>query len=298
MPSSRQVDSLSSGMGSLKVGSSKPARPGNVASMFDKRQLNAKESQPSIPEDGFTTVSHAKTRTVEKPTMRNYGNRQSPPSAAAQSRRAAYDPPTKASSHYKQSCLPSDQRDPLLAEIEANRGKDFHKSQFKPGMIIRGMLHEQDYKATSTGSNITIIDKDARYRSETKFGAVFTKYRKMIVLALFEDHYLAIPLFTHNGNGLAYKANPDEFVSIHDHRRPGASVKQSNHAPLRTEVLNEGIQFFDVKSTAHVTYALSRRYDLPIVFEGFLSKPSTNRLVDLFMKYAPKYLKDREGKIY
>lgn len=97
--------------------------------------------------------------------------------------------------------------------------------------------------------------------------------------------------------------------------------KQSNHRPLVTETINDGIDLFDVKSTAQVTYASSRRYDLPIVFEGCLMKPSTNRLVnssisshlsistgrskmfkliklvELFNYYAPRQLKDRDGKV-
>lgn len=280
----------------MNVGGSRLGKSAKVASMFDNKRSTAKDSQPKAHEDdGFTTVSHAKPRTIDKPTLRNHnGNRLSPPSAAARSRRDVYDPSTKSNSHYKQSCLPPNDRDPLLSEIEANKGKPYHKSQFRPGMIIRGILHEQDYQATSTGSNITITD---RYRSDTKFGPICTKYRKMIVLTLFEDHYLAIPLFTHNGNGLAYKTKPDEFVSILDHRAKGDSTQQSCHKPLVTESINNGIDLFDVKSTAHVTYAISRRYDLPIVFEGYLTRPSTNRLVELINKFAPKQLNDQNGRV-
>lgn len=161
-------------------------------------------------------------------------------------------------------------------------------------MIIRAILHEQDYIATSKGSNITITDRN---RTNSRYGPICTKWRKMIVLSKFEDHYLAIPLFTHNGNGLANKARPEEFVSIVDHRFKGDAPRQSRHDPLETEIISDGIELFDIKSTAHVTYALSRKYDLPVIKEGYLKKKSTNHLIGLFNHYAPRKLTDHNGRI-
>lgn len=290
-------------MASMNVGgSSSGGKSSKLTSKFDNKRSSAQENHPNappIPEgNAWKTVDHTKPRTTEKPTLRPLnGNRHSPPSAAANSRRHVYETPAKPNSLYKQSLLPPDQRDPALVEAEANKGKSFLKAQYKPGWIIRGLLHEQDYNATSTGSNITVTD---RFRSETKFGPVYTKYRKMIVLAMFEDHYLAIPLFTHNGNGLAYKSRPDEFIGIKDHRaraEEGLLQQQSRHEPLVTEAINSGIHLFDVKSTAHVTYALSRKYDLPVILEGQLTRSSINRLIRLFNQFAPTELKDRQGKV-
>ncbi|KAI4180520.1 MAG: hypothetical protein LQ346_006970 [Caloplaca aetnensis] len=263
-------------------------------SKLDSKKTAVKESQPKIPAvpegDGFTTVSHAKPRTIDKPSNRNNGARRSPPSAAAQSRRGVYEPATKATSHYKQSCLPIDERDPKLVEIEANKGMTYRKSDFRPGMIVRGYLHEQDYIATSTGSNLTIKDHN---RTDSRYGPICTKARKMIILVMFEDHYLAVPLFTHNGNGLAYKTKPMEFVSIRDHRVVGNHPPpQSDNPPLETEFINRGIEQFDPKSAAHITYVLPRRYELPVVMEGRLTLASLNGLIDLFNYYAPRCLKD------
>ncbi|KAI4097804.1 MAG: hypothetical protein LQ344_000076 [Seirophora lacunosa] len=283
-------------MAGMKLGGSSAGRSGNVISLFDSKRSTTKDSQRAPSDnDGFTTVSRAKPP-VERPKLRNIdGNRNGVPSAAAQSRRDHYEPATKKDSHYKQDCIPKAERDPAREAIEACKGKILHKSQFKPGMLIRGWLHEQDYSATSTGSNLTVMDP---CRSDTRFGTVCSKYRKMIVLALFEDHYLAIPMFTHNGNGLEFKTNTNEFISVHDHRYKGEHVKQNGHKPLVTEVINRGIDLYDLKCTAHVTYALSRRYDLEIVLEGALTKPSTNRLIELYHKFAPKHLKDPNGRAY
>ncbi|KAL8967754.1 MAG: hypothetical protein Q9183_002774, partial [Haloplaca sp. 2 TL-2023] len=220
--------------------------------------------------------------------------RQGPPSAASHARRSIYAQPAKAESYHKQSCLPLEERDADLVEVEANKGRVYKKYEYRPGMIIRGLLHEQDYIATSKGSNITISDRN---RTDSRYGPICTKWRKMIILGIFQDHYTAIPLFTHNGNGLANKQCPDEFVSIRDHRAKEKSPRQSKHPPLLTETMNSGIDLFDIKSAAHVTYTLSRKFELPVIMEGCLDRRSLNRLVELFKQYAPKYEKDRDGKI-
>ncbi|KAL8759013.1 MAG: hypothetical protein Q9184_003752 [Pyrenodesmia sp. 2 TL-2023] len=118
----------------------------------------------------------------------------------------------------------------------------------------------------------------------------------MIILVMFEDHYLAVPLFTHNGNGLAYKTRPMEFVSIRDHRVSNHPPAQSDNPPLETEYIHRGIEKFDPMSAAHITYVLPRRYELPVVMEGRLTVPSLNGLIDLFNYYAPKCLKDAKGR--
>ncbi|KAI4167906.1 MAG: hypothetical protein LQ348_007593 [Seirophora lacunosa] len=292
----RPVDHLNSSMASMNVRGSGMAKSSKLVSMLDNKRSTDQENRPKIPpipqENGWKTVDHTKPKSAMRPTD---GNRQRPPSAAADSRRKVYETSAKPKSIHKQVMLPPEERDPTVEDIEANKGVVLHKSQFKPGMIIRGKLHEQDYKATSSSSNITIADP---YRSDTKFGPICTKYRKMIVIALFEDHYLSIPVFTHNGHGLADKTKTEEYIGIKDHRAKEEGLRQSRHEPLVTEFITSGIDLFDAKSTAHVTYALSRKYDLSLILEGHLTKSSTNRLIRVFKQFAPTELKDRNGKIY
>ncbi|KAL8828028.1 MAG: hypothetical protein Q9170_006779 [Blastenia crenularia] len=283
----------------MKVSSSTTAKPSGLSGMFDNKRSTPKDNKPKPPpnpkdDDGFVTVSRAKPCTIEKPTLRNVNGRHSPPSNAADSRRSVYHPPTKTTSHYKESVLPLADRDPALLEIEANKGQKYYKSEYRAGQVIRGIVHEQDYMATSTGANLTNTD---RTRTDSRYGPICTKYRKMIVLALFEDHYQAIPLFTHNGNGLTNKTRPEEFVSVRDHRNPVRVPPLSENPVLETEIVNRTIAFFDLKSTAHVTYVLSRKYDLPVVMEGQLTKQSLNRLIHLVNYYAPKQIKDASGRV-
>ncbi|KAI4139089.1 MAG: hypothetical protein L6R39_006472 [Caloplaca ligustica] len=296
MPSKNNPNSLNSGMAGMSIdGSSARSK---WATKMGNRESAAKDTRITVSaaqDDGFTTVSHTKPRTVDKSALRSTnGTRQSPPSAAARSRQGVYENSTKPRSHYKQSCLPVEERDPQLVDIEANKGLSYDKSSFRPGLIVRGAVHEQDYIATSTGTNLTITDRN---RTNSAYGPLCSKHRKMIVLSLYQDHYIAIPLFTHNGNGLTYKSNPDEFVTVRDHRAQVRAPQQSGHEPLETEIMHRGIDLFDPKSTAHVTYTLSRRYELPVVMEGRLTASSLNKLVELFNYYAPRQLKDRDGKV-
>ena len=109
----------------------------------------------------------------------------------------------------------------------------------------------------------------------------------MIVVACYAKHYYAIPLFTHNGRGLANK-KADEYISVRDHRdRTPGFQELSEHGYLTTAHLNDGIRLFDRKSTAHITYPVSRKYDLQVYYEGELETKATNLLVELFNQYAP-----------
>ncbi|KAL9014854.1 MAG: hypothetical protein Q9180_008917, partial [Flavoplaca navasiana] len=179
---------------------------------------------------------------------------------------------------------------------EANQFIRIPAENYKLGMIIRAPLHEQDSAvarrpgAGTAGSSVATAASEAtkaeHYRTESRMGTIFTKQRKMIVVALHTDHYVAIPLYTHNGRGLVNKRQPEEFVSVKDHRYKEAFVKLSKHDPLVTEMVRDGIDLFDTKSTAHLAYPVSRRYTLPVVHEGHLRSSSLRILVTLYNRYA------------
>lgn len=245
-------------------------------------------TQPSIAEEGFITVSRAKAPSkIISPTRPNDRTGRPPktngaPSAAAVSRAGIYQrQQSKAPSGYKQSCLPVDERDPVLLEIERNKGVKLPKNLFKPGIIVRAALHEPSFGGTSVVTDATDGDK---YTTDSKYGTIHTKYRKFIVLALFKNHYLAMPLYTHNGRGLEGKLQPDEYVSVQDHRDTAPFTKLSSHEPLVTAQINAGIGPFHPKTTAHLTYLVPRNYDVPVVHEGFLDNKSLTSLNKLFHK--------------
>ncbi|KAL8675125.1 MAG: hypothetical protein Q9168_000496 [Polycauliona sp. 1 TL-2023] len=207
-PDSRNIDA---GMAKMAIDSSKGSSS-KMMSMFERQgtsNSNLSKAQPIDENDGFTKVPPRKTK--------------APPSAAAQSRAN-----TPAKPHYKTD---------IPAETRLS-GKSLHKDQFRPGMIILAYLHEQDFEATSSKSNITVNQN--KHRTPSNFGTIFTKHRRMIIIAKYEDHYIAIPIFTHNGNGLDRKNKPDEYVSVKDHRVDDDTPPESKHPSLETQSMVQG----------------------------------------------------------
>ena len=229
---------------------------------------------PVAETDGFETVKYS---------------RGSKASVAGAARLHVYAERPKPSSIYKESCIPVADRDSALMAVQNSKGVKIPKEKYHPGMLIRAAMHEPDLnQGGAASSNITTTTVADAYRTDSKFGPIHTKVRKAIIIALYQDHYLAVPLFTHNGNGLLHKVKPEEFISVRDHRHHGNFKTQSKHGVLATEHLNAGVKPLHEKSTAHITYPISRKYDLPVVHEGHLATEATHHLVKLFNMYAPK----------
>ncbi|KAL8675120.1 MAG: hypothetical protein Q9168_000491 [Polycauliona sp. 1 TL-2023] len=260
---------------------------------------------PSIAEndDGFTPVTHAKsnrhgyTNSELRPpgslAVRGVSRGLNPPSAAAVARSAAGPYPRHGQSN--RSFIGDPEYDFYRQRREANQFVRIPAEDYKLGMIIRAPLHEQDSAparrpGVGGGSSVATAASEAtkaeHYKTESRQGTIFTKQRKMIVVALHTDHYITIPLYTHNGRGLVNKRQPEEFVSVKDHRYKEEFVKLSKHDPLVTEMVRDGIDVFDAKSTAHLAYPVSRRYNLPVIHEGHLRSSSLRILVTLYNRYA------------
>ncbi|KAI4222267.1 MAG: hypothetical protein L6R36_006266 [Xanthoria steineri] len=280
---------IESGMANMNIDTSKSSR---MMGMFDRKATSKASSSKAPPatvdDDGYTLVKPRKSSVVEQKHLQvSTGNgrrtvlftdnskqpKRSPPSAAAQSRTNTYAVPK---AHYKSD---------LPAEAKLC-GKPIHRDQYRPGMIIRAYVHEQDYEAASSKSNVTV--KSDKHRSITNYGPIFTKRRPMIVLAKREDHYIAIPIFTHNGNGIHHKKRPDEYVSIKDHRSNDDSPPQSKYPHLETQTMAPESEHLRSKSTVHITYALSRRYDLPVTIMGQLTDQSLHQLIEYFNRFVPR----------
>ena len=151
---------------------------------------------------------------------------------------------------------------------------------------------------------------------------IHTKERKMIIVACYERHYICIPLYSHEGYGLknknvstcpAFRPIPfppispilnskssnqrkrttnhslqeSEYISVSDHRSTLKDFKPlSKHGALATEYLHEGIEPYLPMTAAHITYPVSRNYELAVVHEGHLKKEDLRHLIKLFNKYC------------
>lgn len=98
-------------------------------------------------------------------------------------------------------------------------GYQAYRGPFPPGALLRVPYFEQHTLPELPGNRTP-----DRYRLKSEaFGAICAKWRKMVVVGEYRSHYVCLPIFTFNGRGLSVddpsmERNPEEFVSIFDHR--------------------------------------------------------------------------------
>ena len=199
------------------------------------------------------------------------------------------------------SCPP-----PCMDDISASTCCRFPREAFTVGAIIKAPIHEEDFKWTarpqpqsmetseSSGeqgryshsgmSTEWTSQKKGRHITFSNWNdPIYTEIRFMIVVALFHDHYLAIPLYTHGGTGLTRKENKWEYASIQGHRGP-KSLHEAQIL-LHTEYLKSDCKYILPNSVAHIAYPVSRKYTLPVAPQGYLRQDSKVTLVELFRAY-------------
>lgn len=169
----------------------------------------------------------------------------------------------------------------------------FLKSEFKVGMIVRMNIHESDFKGTSkaeiaqASQASTLVDggrgdrRRKEHRHHGDFGPIYSENRIFIVVNVAEDVYTAIPLFTHQGKGLAKILDKKSWVSVEDHRYLGECIQQSEYEPLRTAFMSPECDRLDPVSVAWIPYAFPCRYDVPVAYQGKLNRASARQLVRL-----------------
>ena len=201
-----------------------------------------------------------------------------------------------ASTHYKTPRMrslspePNTQAESPLIQVEKNPRSRLSKDDFKLGMMIEAPLMEEDFMY---GASLTSTPNNSQSEfsiTPSHYGYIHTKLRKFVVVALFAQHYLAIPMYTHNGDGLGKKRNPNEFVSVMDPRhqsrnRSNADLQPlSDHASLVADMRSD-TQILYPKTTLHLAYAMGRNYQLRVNHLGELQGESTKRLLGLFREY-------------
>ncbi|KAF6239967.1 hypothetical protein HO173_001575 [Letharia columbiana] len=129
---------------------------------------------------------------------------------------------------------------------------------------------------------------DNRHIGHGEWGPIYSENRFLIVVHNRPgDHYYAIPVYSHKGNGLAKKHHKEEYVSVADGRYPGHVVQQSAHRPI-TAVLKNGVDELLPMSAAYASYAVPRKYGLPVAHQGRLDDESTKRLVAMYLKWTDR----------
>ncbi|CAD6590812.1 MAG: hypothetical protein ASARMPRED_005067 [Alectoria sarmentosa] len=194
---------------------------------------------------------------------------------------------------------------PRMNEARHDEYIPFFKHEFVIGTILRGIIHEQDIMGTpdpaisEAPTNFTSADNWSRaptavtnagnkHIGHGEWGPVYSENRFLIVVHnRAGDHYYAVPVYSHKGNGLAKKLHKNEFVSIADGRYPNNVEQQSAHRPI-TAVLKNGVDELLPMSAAYASYAVPRKYGLPVAHQGTLDDESTKRLVSMYHQWTDR----------
>ena len=173
----------------------------------------------------------------------------------------------------------------------------FYKQDFALGTIIRAVVHEEEFKNRTKPTPFThstgITNTGREHVTHGDFGPIYSENRFLIVVNdRPRNHYLAIPVYSHQGNGLARITHREEYVSVADHRHLKNCQQQSAHAPLVTEFLKDDVEELLPTSVAYASYPVSRKYGLPVQHQGRLDEESTKRLVAMYQKWASPYETD------
>lgn len=194
---------------------------------------------------------------------------------------------------------------PRMSEAKPDEYRPFFKHEFVLGTILRGIIHEQDIMGTpdptmsQAPTNFTSANNRDRaptaptnaanrHIGHGEWGPIYSENRFLIVVhSRPGDHYYAVPVYSHKGNGLAKKLYKNEYVSVADGRYPGHVEQQSEHRPI-IAVLKNGVDELLPMSAAYASYAVPRKYGLPVAHQGRLDQESTKRLVRMYHDWTDR----------
>jgi hypothetical protein len=162
-----------------------------------------------------------------------------------------------------------------------------------PGTIFTAMAVEPLLDMRLLDNHIN-REPDDRIIAAGSDGYLLCKTRPWIVIAVFEDSYQAIPMYTHKNTGLDGKRhNPewaDEYVRIEApdgwEGKVGSTYITSDRRCLKSDVIYGNFPW-KLYSYAQLTYTVSRRFAGKASVIGKLRYESTCRLVDIMSEYAP-----------
>lgn len=170
-------------------------------------------------------------------------------------------------------------------------GRDEWKEALQPGTVFYATMHHEDFEKPED------ITRPDRNQSLTYIGGwVYSKKRKFIVIKQYNRHFIAIPIYTNGGQGLAvYQDELDDWIGVRDSTSADPPPSESNHANViftRLEALrNRPERYFNMldKSHAKLTHPVSFKSDVECDIEGNIAdEKDVARLIRLYYKDAPK----------
>ncbi|KAJ5047663.1 uncharacterized protein L3040_003483 [Drepanopeziza brunnea f. sp. 'multigermtubi'] len=170
-----------------------------------------------------------------------------------------------------------------LPPIKVSIHGDVHKRQdFKIGHIISFATHEPLFKDTSRRGV-----EDTTRVTTTPYGKIYTKVRKHVVVARWENHIIALPIFTHQGQGLKFKTNKGEFIGIRDYEhypseQTDASQKNVYAKPLGMSRKRNDVRVITDDAYIQITRPTFFFCGSPCMFESKLVDEDGRRLFALY----------------
>ncbi|KAF4339395.1 hypothetical protein FBEOM_6680 [Fusarium beomiforme] len=151
--------------------------------------------------------------------------------------------------------------------------------ELQPGTIISAPFHSQnrDDKVSTTN-----------YHTEVSgFGPIYSKYRKMIVIELWGDHAVCLPIYSYNGKGLENRRGmTDEHMDIRDVDDEEPEECDTDHKPLmaiRSGWWHGKDTFICGKSVVKLTEKTTHTAHEKCSVEGSLSKAEVRRMYKAYL---------------
>lgn len=155
------------------------------------------------------------------------------------------------------------------------------KNQWHPGLVIRTVMCERcNAGGTHPEHEYKLCGDDW----------AFAKPRPLIVIAKHHFHAIALPVYTHGGNGLKANLDRNEYVQVLSDGIRGRFADDTVRAdsslppPLLTRYMKPGVQAFRNRdlSYVHIAHPVCIGYDIPVAAIGDLEHRSLRQLQRLY----------------
>ncbi|KAM0561133.1 hypothetical protein ACHAPJ_003637 [Fusarium lateritium] len=155
-----------------------------------------------------------------------------------------------------------------------------NKRELRPGTIISAPYHSQYRDKTVSTVNFNT--------AVSGFGAVYSKYRKMIILEAWADHVVCLPIYSYNGKGLQNRQGMiEEYMDVRDAYEEDSEPGDTNDKPLqalRSEDWPGRNTFIIGKTVIKLTEKINHHIALKCSIEGKLEKADFQRMYNRYLE--------------
>ncbi|PVH75149.1 hypothetical protein DL98DRAFT_593420 [Cadophora sp. DSE1049] len=100
-------------------------------------------------------------------------------------------------------------------------------NEFKLGHVIVTAMHEAQFEDLS----MKPADRKSGQVTYTRYGPIYSKPRKLVVIARYPEHMVCLPIYTNRGTGLRNKENKEHYMGVRDAEYYGGEKNEAPHGP-------------------------------------------------------------------